>query len=252
MWLALMVLLFAGATFLQGYLYSEPAEGMYWRAPAAATLLTLVCALWAYFDYKSIKRPDQAVGSYTSLFAFSPEQSTTYGELWGIHGGKRTHYKLEKSAGGAAEYRDANRRRMPKRVDTIVVKENGEEVHFHADKDAQGNFKVESGRPLRYLAPDGRAMSEDSPGEVSITRPGVVFGNLLLNLVHFVAWFGGFWLVLRFQWHHALGLAVVFWLIMGLVIMPMILSRVEAAARLRAPAPQESVAVERDLAREAA
>ena len=34
-WVVLMVVLGAGTLWLQGYIYSEPAADLYWRAPAA-------------------------------------------------------------------------------------------------------------------------------------------------------------------------------------------------------------------------
>ncbi len=238
LWAALTVILFAGTSWLQGYIYSESEPGMAWRAPAVASVLTLVAIVWAMFDYHSIKTPDQAAGSYTSLFNLTTDQSKQYNELWAMQAGKKTHYKLQKSATGQPQYRDLAGRPLPTRVETIIVNEDGQEIRFEADRDAQGNFKSDPQRGLRYSDSAGREMREHSLGEVTTSQSGLFLANLLLSLIHMAAWFLTLWLLLRFQWHHALGLAVIFWLVMTLLIMPMILSRVEEVAKARIRAAQ--------------
>ena len=42
-------------------------------------------------------------------------------------------------------------------------------------------------------------------------------------LTHRLLWFVGLWVLMRFQWGHALGLAFVMWLTVTLVILPMLL-----------------------------
>ena len=112
------------------------------------------------------------------------------------------------------------------RVGTLVV------VH-KALKQSDGTFRVEPNQPLRYVeAGGGRVMTENSPGEITTTRTGLLVGNLLLNLAHFLAWFACFWLLLRFQWSHALGLAVVFWLVFAVVAWPVLKERVRRAVAL--------------------
>lgn len=240
LWLVLMAVLFVGATWLQGYIYSEPEAGMIWRAPAAGTAIAAVVVIWAMVDYGSIKSADQATGSYTSLFNFSADETKKYTELTALKDGKKTRYKLTKSATGQPEFRDDNRRLLPKRVDAIIVMEDEQEILFEPARDEQGNYKSDPNRGMIYRDSRGREMNENFPGEVTTARAGVFVGNMVLNLVHFAAWFLCLWLLLNFQWHHALGLAVVFWLIMTLLVMPMILGRVEDAARQRARERQAS------------
>src|SRR5262249_30731442 len=45
---ALAALLWAGTAWFQGYIYNEPAEDLYWRAPAAAGAVTLFLAFWGF------------------------------------------------------------------------------------------------------------------------------------------------------------------------------------------------------------
>src|SRR5215469_15735149 len=65
----LSLLLAAWTLFFQGYIYSEPVEAIYWRAPAAGAALTLFLLIWMVLDYRSIETP-QDEGRYRS-FDFS-------------------------------------------------------------------------------------------------------------------------------------------------------------------------------------
>jgi hypothetical protein len=71
--------------------------------------------------------------------------------------------------------------------------------------------------------------------------------NLLLNFGFLAVWFLCLWLLLRFQWSHALGLAVVFWLVMVLIIMPMILKPAESVRKERLPPKTTPTAASRLL-----
>jgi hypothetical protein len=199
----------------------------------AGTAITLVLVFWGFLHYRSVDPVARPGGSFPDLYKFAPRDDRTYAEIWGEQAGKKTRYRREKSATGQPEYRDEAKKRMPARVDAIIVKEDGQDVRFEAERDEKGNFKKATGQPLRYLDPSGRAMSEEFPGEISLFRGGAFFGYVLLNLLQLAVWFAAFWLILRFQWSHALGLAVIFWAVATLVLMPMILGRVEIAARER-------------------
>jgi hypothetical protein len=59
------------------------------------------------------------------------------------------------------------------------------------------------------------------------SRWGVLIVNIGLNVLNLVVWFVCLWLVLRFQWSHALGLAILFWVAVSFLIMPMLFERVE-------------------------
>jgi hypothetical protein len=72
---------------------------------------------------------------------------------------------------------------------------------------------------------------------VTRTRYGLLVGNVLLNLAHLLVWFLAFWLLLQFQWPHALGLAAIFWLAFGLTVWPVVQDRVKRATQA-APAPR--------------
>jgi uncharacterized membrane protein (GlpM family) len=60
-------------------------------------------------------------------------------------------------------------------------------------------------------------------------RYGLLLGNLLWNLVHFLVWFAGLWLLMQFQWPHAFLLAALAWLLFALVVWPVVQERVRIA-----------------------
>ena len=87
-----------------------------------------------------------------------------------------------------------------------------------------------SGR--RFISGDGWVMIEYETGPDGIPtkfRFGRFVINLFLNFVHFVLWFFCLWLLLRFQWSHALLLAAVFWLVFALLVWPVLQDRVRRA-----------------------
>jgi hypothetical protein len=222
-WVCLAVLLLVGTAWLQGYLYTEPVAGLFWRAPAAASVIVLVTAFWCFLDSRD---PPGRFRTYD----FRAQDVTEFKEIWGVKDGRRTHYKVEKDAAGRDEFRDDNHRPLPSRLDGIIVKENGEEVKFEPERDAQGKFKNTPGESLHYVDPQGRVMTEGSIGQIAIFRLGRLLANLVLNFGLLLVWFGCLWLLLRFQWSHALGFAVVIWLVMLLLVMPPLLDRVEGLA----------------------
>src|SRR5262249_15796468 len=87
------------------------------------------------------------------------------------------------------------------------------------------HYKVEPGQDLRYVDDHGRVMTEGNMGRIYTFRSGVFFTYAFLNVFLLVVWFLGLWLLLRYQWSHALGLAVVCWLAMILLIIPMMVAR---------------------------
>jgi hypothetical protein len=98
---------------------------------------------------------------------------------------------------------------------------------FEPERDAKGNFKTELGQSLRYLDARGRVMQEDDFGRVSVYRWDWFAWTALFNVAHLAVWFVALWLLLRYQWTHALGGAVVLWLATSLIALPMLLGYAE-------------------------
>ncbi|HEY7423277.1 MAG TPA: hypothetical protein VH682_03455 [Gemmataceae bacterium] len=232
----LSLLLAAWTLFFQGYIYSEPVSAIYWRAPAAGAALTLFLCIWVAFDYGSIhEREDE--GRYQPLHNFSPTETITYKHLWITSSSRQDeHYVLQ----GNNQYVGPGGRRPPGKPLQIVAsdKADGEKHVFKPQLDAKGNFKTEKGQSsLRYYEdgdPKKRYMEEAYPGQITIFHFGWLIMALFLNFGFLLVWFVSLWLLLQFQWPHALGLAFVAWLI-SLFILPMILTPAEKVRKERLP-----------------
>jgi hypothetical protein len=232
LFLALAVFFGAGTLFFQGYIYSEPASGLLWRAPAAGLLMSLFFFFWCYLDYR---KP----GSHNTIFDFSARDKEQYKKFWAVKGGQETLYEAHKKTNGLLEYKDAQgktwrRSDISGMTDAIIVEDkDGQKIRFDADLAPDGKFNIEPGHPAHYVEVDGRhrVMTDDYVGTIIIERGDLVLANLLMNGLHLAFWFAALWLLLRFQWGHAFGLALVLWLITTLTIAPMLFKRTEDAAR---------------------
>ena len=245
-WLVLSGLLAAWTLWFQGYIYSEPAGELYWRAPAAGTALTAFVCLWVLLDYRSIQdRADE--GRYQPLHNFSARETETFEYLWAPNADGRMESYVRQSN----QYVGKGGRKLPSRPTKILVSHdpNGEKRTFEPERDAKGNFKVEKDQPLRYCDADNKSryMEEGYLGVITIFHVSWLVMNLLLNFGFLAVWFLCLWLLLRFQWSHALGLAVVFWLVMVLIIMPMILKPAESVRKERLPPKTTPTAASRLL-----
>src|SRR5262249_36743366 len=81
-------------------------------------------------------------------------------------------------------------------------------------------------------------------GQLSTFRWGVFLANLVLNLFHLGLWFACLWLLLRFQWAHAVAVALLLWLVMTLAVLPMLFNRAKAVREQQpqtAPTAREPV-----------
>jgi hypothetical protein len=228
----LVVVLWAGSLWLQSWLYNEPAPNLFWGAPAAAGVMTLFLAVWCLLDYKS-RDPSTPDPRFDSLFFFGPSQTKVYPLIRSVKNGQETVYQLTNGEFHMMVFPYSKWTVS----DEIIVEESGQEDHFKPDRDAKGFYKREPynppwglgwlvgpgpARPLRYYDPRGRVMTEDAVGQVTTFRWGLFLVNLLLNLVHLALWFVCFWLLLRYQWPHALGLAFCLWLLMTVAIIHML------------------------------
>jgi hypothetical protein len=219
------VLLWAGAVGIQGYFYNEASPDLIWRAPAASFAVTFYIGIWCWINHGNPR------GTYGSVFDFeTPSNDEKFSSLvwvkkdqtevryhWdGIHWVDNSGHPFRRSTSdGVVE----EIRAEPSN------KESGKTAVFKVDLTPDGKFK--DPQNAHYIEEDGehRVMTEDSLGRVSTPKRGLLFGNLLLNGLHFAAWFVCLWLLLRFQWSHALGLAIALWLALSLSVVPFLLAK---------------------------
>jgi len=240
--LALAVALWAGTLFLQGYIYSEPVSQIYWRAPLAGLILTLFLAFWCYLDYHS-------PGRYGAFQDVSATENEDFDKFLAVKKGREIVFVGKKAPRGRMEYRDLQGKLWSRSdaegvVEAIIVEDKEhQKIRFEAELTPEGKFKAAQGQPVRYIEVGGqeRVMTSDNPGRVSVVRGGRVVANLMLNLVHLGFWFAGLWLLLRFQWSHALGLAVVACVVLTLIVLPALFKKTEDLAK-QPPASTAAVA----------
>lgn len=223
----LSLLLAAWTLFFQGYIYNEPVEAIYWRAPAAAAALTLFLGLWASFDYHSIQDRNDREGRYRPLHELNSHETETYENISIINQDRKEEHYVRQ---GDNKYRNKRGKELPQRPLEIIAshKEGDPHIFMPAEKDGRRVYS-EKDNPSRY-------MEETSIGQISIFHFGWLVTGLLLNFGFLVVWFLCLWLLLRFQWAHALGLAFVAWLI-SLFVLPMILTQAEKVRKERLPPP---------------
>jgi hypothetical protein len=227
------VLVAAGTLIIQGYLYSEPVGGLAWRAPAVGAAAGLFFGLWCGLEAK-------APGRYDTLWNFSPREVKEFDRFWSERttGPTKTEivYRRERGERGTPRYVDPDgrpwRRSDNGLMTAVIVEEDGQKKRFEAPLNPDKTFRLDENGQVQYAEAggDGRVMSEAALGQVTRTRAGLLVGNLLINLAHLLVWFLAIWLLLQFQWPHALGLAAIFWLVFSLTVWPVMQERVRRAA----------------------
>ena len=184
--------------------------------PGRGRALTVYLGIWALINYAAAD-PGQTDLPFGSLFEFTTEKvSEPVSEFTAVRSGGRMKYKFIPRAGSpGVDYRsdDAERKVwMGEReadVQAPLVKQGDREVKFTPDT-AHQRYVEEGGK--RYLEQDQRSF-----GRIIAPRGGGFFVRFLLNVLHLAAWFVVLWLLLGFQWSHALGMAIAIWLAMTYV-----------------------------------
>jgi hypothetical protein len=221
--------------FFQGYIYSEPVEAIYWRAPAAGAALTLYLCIWIALDYRSVENPTDE-GRYRPLHELSARETERYDKLT-IPTQDRSRKVLFTWQG--KQYVNKSGQRLPERpLEIIATDKEGQEHVFKPKTDDKGNFVKEENGRLRYYEEGNpkRYMEEDYPGQITIYHFSWLVMGLFVNFGFLVVWFLCMWLLLRFQWSHALGLAFAAWLI-SLFVLPMLLTQAEKVRKENLPPP---------------
>jgi hypothetical protein len=238
--------LFVAGLFVQGYIYTEPSPHLPWSAPVAAAALFFFFSLWSLLVVYSGSTPTDI--PYDVVHRFSPtvdKFTKPAKELWAVRkGGKTEQYKLHKYSPSPGQSRyDYRNVRDDKPwngddVETIVLKEEGLDLRFERVPEK----KREQGAFVQFISTDGWVMTvyDDGPsGLPSKFRFGRFIANVFLNFLHLALWFVCLWLLMRFEWFHALIGAFALWLACTLIILPMLLTyaaEVSQARQIAAPA----------------
>jgi hypothetical protein len=262
----LTVLFWAGTLTLQGWWYSEPVPGIAWRAAAGGGAIMAFIAFWCFLNYRLIDpaREEVPYGALTQ-FAFTeydPPQGFEFFES--VKNGKTSIYVKQppprddqgRQTSGAVYVEQSTRKPWrPGDAEGLV-----EEVRIpypdpNKPDDPRAyvtrNYKLvkpASGRPepgqtFIFKADSGDTITENdvTSGKVARFRWGLLIGYVLLNVVNLALAFVVLWLLLRYQWGHALGLAVVLWLVLSIGVFPPLFSMVRAAGPQQPPAAKKLI-----------
>jgi hypothetical protein len=239
--LVLGVSLFVGGLFVQGYIYTEPSPALRWGAPVAAAVLFLFYSMWSLAVATSAPAQDESL--YHIVWQFSPTVSQfpeSVKDVWAVRkGGKKEHYVLKNAyvfkGHARAAYRSAETDRPwnDSGVEEIIIQpRDGPDIHYTAvaDKDRQrGSYR-------QFISKDGWVISETESGpsdNPTKTRIGRVFVFLFLHAFHVVLWFVCLWVLMRFQWAHALSAAFVISIACALIVLPMLVGYALDVSRSR-------------------
>ena len=139
---------------------------------------------------------------------------------------------------------------LPIQTVVIVVPVDGQPVRFRMDVARDRRTGKPTDPPVytderRFTEEGGSRYIRGDPtglGLMFVPSSSVVALALLVNLLHFVAWFVAFWVVMQFRWGHALGFAAALGLVTMLLIMPLLFKQVRKPAAA-APPPAEKAAL---------
>jgi hypothetical protein len=227
-------LLWAGTLFLQNYLYTTVTTGAFWQAPAAAAVMTLFFILWCALDASSPEASATYL-PYDVIFRFSAkEYKDPVDKLWSVKQGVKEPivYVRQRVGQNRYEYRDTSEKKRPwhpDKVEEVLLEDKdnpGQKDRFKRVATGEGSYRT-------YADASGWSMTEATIGQPSRFRYGMFFANLALNGLHLLLWFLVLWLLLQFQWAHALGLAAGLWALTTLTLLWYLLPMAGAAAGAR-------------------
>jgi hypothetical protein len=226
---ALGVLFFVGTLFVQSFIFTEPVEGLTWRAPTAAAIMAVFFTFWCLLVVRSDATPGNI--PYTTIFNFSfrinmLDKDKPAPELWADrYDGQVLRYVLnyEMEFGHKKPvYQNASdptKTFTPTGVEAVEIKTPlGKKEKF--DKASDGDvefFRNPEGWTLEY--------DRDISGNPRRMSWMLLFGNLFLNLFHFALWLVCLWLILRFSLSSSFLFAAILWGLTTLALLPMLLDQ---------------------------
>ncbi len=244
--LVLFALFLGGSIVAQGYLYQAPADRLPLRALAAAALVAAFLTLWVAIDKRAPRK-------YDTFFEFAPYQTQPFDEFDAVRWVSPDGSKFRTDAAGKPEEEVTKFRRgvgakaggfFDAKTDEPFQMNSSSKgtnlsymtaaVRVSPGKDAEpvrlnavlGRDKrsYAAGAEGRKFVEDGgtRYVQADQLGTLFVPSTGTVVLALLINLLHFVAWFAAFWLILQFTPGHAFVLAAAFGVATMLLLMPLL------------------------------
>lgn len=232
-WIVLTAFLWLGSHWIQGWFYSEPTTGLHWRATSAGSALALFVVLWCLIIYRAPDRFETIPLLFTGYDVkevpeLLSEKKGKTSRYVGRKTGPQAHYEYHLKEDPGVLWRREDAEGI---VEAIIIEEGGQKCRFMAETTKDGKFKTPApGFPV-YREKGGKRRVMEQLGRITTVRQGIWWANIFLNVFHMALWFVSLWLLLRFQWSHALGLTVALWLGMTLVVLPTLLAKAQALGR---------------------
>ena len=231
--LAITVGLWVGTYYFQGYIYTQPSQQLFWQAPAAALVMTMGFGIWWFAIALGQKNSPQNIPIDT-LFRFTPRIDMLDRPAHKIRAIVRdqTKDKKEDDKNVYISVRDSQKlfhyehektHRPWQRQDVIALEiegADGTRIRFDPVPTGPGEYR-------QFVSADGWVIHEFENGPTGIPIRfsfSRLLWNLTFNFAHLFGWFVCLWVILRFQWSHALGLALVIWAVVTVAVLPMVLS----------------------------
>ncbi|HYV34233.1 MAG TPA: hypothetical protein VE988_00930 [Gemmataceae bacterium] len=226
LFLVLTAVLWLMSQSLQSYLYTEPNGGFFWRAPAAAAVLTAFFWFWAMLNiWGSEATPTGVAIPYGVLWEFSNRIDVIAEPVPQFESKRRTSeqevFKLDKGLAGRVRYKrvDSDAVWDAAGVEWVKFTHNGQHYDFRPDAERQDDYVV------FVDANSGLEMREFEIGRVGYYSVSRVLVYFLLNVAHLGVWLACFWPLLRFYFWHAIGLAFAMWLLFTVTILQGVFER---------------------------
>jgi hypothetical protein len=221
-YLALAAVLFGVSRFIQGIFYLEVPPTLWWRALIAAGVIWVVALVWpVLFNQAEAGRWPISFDDMLFLKDTAQQKRELLKELVVVdESNRQTRYRRATNQSGLIEFRNNDNRPLPLSPPVLIaVPEEGEGRRLTIVKDKDGYIDRSSGSAV-YEDPDGERIAEASfyTGTTVGGGYGQFFLTLFGDLVIFVAWFLVLWLILLFQWQHALLIALPAFFIWGLAM----------------------------------
>jgi hypothetical protein len=243
--ITLGIALFVGGRFVQGYIYNDPSPQLAWGAPATAAALFLFYTAWCVAVALTTPTPDDA--QYHVIWSFTTTVNqfpTPVKDLWAVRkGGKTEHYVLKKvvmfKGQSRSQYRSAETDKPwnDTNLEAIEIRPAGSTpIRYSRTTEARGAY-------AQYTSDDGWVITDrDGPAEnPEKSRLGRLLLFLFLHVMQVTILFVCLWLLMRFQWGHALVAAVILSAVSSLILLPMLVGYATDVSRAR-HAPAERVA----------
>jgi hypothetical protein len=222
-YVVLAIVLWLGSQSLQRFFYTEPSPGLLWRAALVSGLLTGFWWLWTLLNIWSstvIPIEGRVEIAYGMPWDFSTRVDVVAEPVAQIVSKRRTSepalYKLDKLSPREIRYKkqDGDEYWDAAGVEYVKFSHAGQDFHFvrvRMPEETYAAFVDEI---------TGLVMREYEIGRVGYSSPERLVIYILLNCAHLALWILCVWLGLRFEFVHALGVAVLLWAMSTMAVLP--------------------------------